>query len=102
MKLKTFLKTCDARSSAHERLRLKIWLGAAGFISQRLGLPAGYGRYQGKHCLPMIAARNRASRHEDLTPQIHDMDVGAEPDVVGEVPAGVVGIGIDYDVVAIP
>ena len=30
------------------------------------------------------------------------MDVGTEPGVIGEVPAGVVGIGIDYDVVVIP
>jgi len=45
MKLKTFLKSCGERSGARERLRLKIWLGAAGFISQRLGLPAGYRRY---------------------------------------------------------
>lgn len=38
----------------------------------------------------------------NLIPQIHDVDVGAQPDVIGEVPAVVVGIGVDYDVVVIP
>ena len=39
---------------------------------------------------------------ETLIPQVHDVSVGTEPGVIGEVPAGVVGIGIDYDVVVIP
>jgi hypothetical protein len=45
MKLKTFLKTCGERSGARERLRLKIWLGAAGFIPHGAALPAGYRGY---------------------------------------------------------
>ena len=39
---------------------------------------------------------------ENLIPQVHDVGVGTESGVIGEVPAGVVGIGIDYDVVVIP
>jgi hypothetical protein len=30
---------------------------------------------------------------ENLIPQVHDVDVGTEPGVIGEVPAGVIGIG---------
>jgi hypothetical protein len=56
MKLKTFLKTCGARSGAREQLRLKIWLGAAGFISHGSGLLAGYRGYQRKPYPAWIAA----------------------------------------------
>src|SRR6202158_3059814 len=37
-----------------------------------------------------------------LYPQIHYGDVGSEPDVIGEVPADMIGIVIDDDVVRIP
>ena len=37
-----------------------------------------------------------------MVSEIHDVDVGAEPDVVGEVPAVVVWIGVDYDIVGAP
>jgi len=38
----------------------------------------------------------------NLPSHIRDMNVGAEPDVVGEIPADVVGVVVDDDVVAIP
>ncbi len=34
--------------------------------------------------------------------QVHDVDVGSQPHVVGQVPAGMVGIFIDDDVIAVP
>ena len=34
--------------------------------------------------------------------QVHDVHIGAEPDVVGQVPAVVVRIFVDHDIVAIP
>ena len=37
-----------------------------------------------------------------LAPQVLHVDVGAQSDVVGEIPARVVGIVIDDDVVAVP
>jgi len=43
--------------------------------------------------------------HKNLTAlysQIHYVDVGSEPDVIGEVPADMIGIVIDDDVVRIP
>jgi hypothetical protein len=43
--------------------------------------------------------------HNNLTTlpsQIRYVDVGSEPDVIGEVPADVIGIGVDDDVVRIP
>jgi len=41
-------------------------------------------------------------RYKALGSQIHYVDVGAQPHVVGEVPAVVVGIFVDDDVVAVP
>jgi hypothetical protein len=37
-----------------------------------------------------------------LGSEVFDVDVGTESDIVGEVPAGVVGIFVDHDVVAVP
>ena len=37
-----------------------------------------------------------------LRPQIQDVNVSAQPDVIGEVPSVVIGIGIDHDVVIVP
>jgi hypothetical protein len=39
---------------------------------------------------------------EDLIPQIRNVDVDAQPDVISEIIAVVVRIGIDGDVVVIP
>ena len=56
---------------------------------------------------PGIPARlsTGALRHKNLTAlrsQIHHVDVGSEPDVIGEVPADVIGILVDDDFVRIP
>lgn len=37
-----------------------------------------------------------------VRPHIHDVHIGAEPDVVSQVPAIVVGIFVNHDIVAIP
>jgi len=46
--------------------------------------------------------RDEAWAHRTSTPQVHDVDVGAQADVIGEVPAVVVGIEIKHDVVVVP
>jgi hypothetical protein len=36
------------------------------------------------------------------SPEIHDVSIDSQPNVIGQVPAVMVGVGIDHDVVAIP
>ena len=58
--------------------------------------------------LLFLGSRSRSSvlgsfrTEKTLCPQIHDVDVGSEPDVVGQVITLVVGIVVEDDVVAIP
>jgi hypothetical protein len=52
---------------------------------------AGYRR-------PALASKDR----RPLAPQIHHVDVGAEPHVVGEVRAVMIGIGVENDFIIIP
>lgn len=47
-------------------------------------------------------AQGWATLFSCLGSEVLDVDVGTESDVVGEIPAGVVGIFVDHDVVAIP
>jgi hypothetical protein len=37
-----------------------------------------------------------------LSPQVHDVNVRTQPDVVGQIPAVVVGIGVNHDVITVP
>jgi hypothetical protein len=47
-------------------------------------------------------AQGGTSRIKALSPEIANVNVGAQPDVVGEIPAFVVGVFEDRDIVAIP
>jgi hypothetical protein len=63
-------------------------------------LPAGFVVLQvsGQECPLHILLRF----YINLLAQVHDVDVGTEADVVGEVPPVVVGIVVDHDVVIVP
>jgi hypothetical protein len=65
--------------------RKTCWGGAATIVSPRRRFECGLN-----------------SRLAQISAQIHDVHVGAEAWVVGEVPAGVVGVFVDDDVVGIP
>src|ERR1035437_1299337 len=96
----------DERSSGHARLRLTYevmpWVAGddtapglcAHLVERRT--PAGTKAPTG----------SSACLHESpkcgLTAQVLDVDVGAQTDVIAEVPAVVVGIEIEHDVVVVP
>src|SRR5271169_3949927 len=48
------------------------------------------------------ALPGRRCQETGLSPEVADMNVGAQPDVVSEIPAVVVGIFVDHDIVAVP
>jgi hypothetical protein len=55
--------------------------------------------------MPAAGCRRPALANKErrpLAPQIRHVDVGAEPNVVGEVPAVMIGIGVEDDVIIIP
>jgi len=52
-----------------------------------------------------FAQRNRGGLCREVTAsstQVHDVDVGTQPHVVGEVPAVVVRVFVDHNLIAVP
>src|SRR5579883_1882849 len=49
-----------------------------------------------------LAPRWRRLRTRNSSAQVHDVDVSAEPDVIRQIPAGMIGIVVDHDGIRIP
>ena len=64
--------------------------------------PRSKWRDSGRNNTRHPAALSAGSTCGLVWPHVLDMDIGAEPDVVGQVPAVVVGIFVNHDIVAIP
>ena len=75
---------------------------AQGRQERRKEVTESFGWWSDGRPRPALHRRNCLSRISPITvlcSQIHHVDIGSEPDVIGEVPADVIGIVVDDDVV---
>lgn len=71
-------------------IRLSPQLGAGKEIGDELS------------ACPLVWSEDAVCEHWLLCPQVFDMHIGAQALVVGQIPAWMVGILVDYDVVRVP
>ncbi len=75
---------------------------SAGSIAYRYGYSAAFFMAAAALLAAAIAGKFVFFPKEPSLPEVLDVDVSTEPSIVGEIPAGVVGILVEDDVIAIP